>query len=433
MADAPLVIHQDLCLRPDATRVLLRPFRPTVEPRDTNPIDKPRVNHIVSRIVALSAEAVDAELSDVLARFAHRHPELLEVLDTRATDMEVALAPHPVLSIARRRLVGAYFLSEYSFEAAALFNPSIFLHPDQTTAPAGGRRFILSVRGVGEGHISTLAFRTGTVDATGSLTLDPISGLARSPHIRGRTPTLHGEEMDVVFTSDTPLSECVIFPITEAQKNGIEDARFVAFQDGGNTTYLATYTAYSGLAIRSELLETRDFQSFRLSPLNGTAALNKGMALFPRKINGQYAMIARQDNESLYLLYSDDLYTWNDGQSLLHPNYPWEFVQIGNCGSPIDLGAYWLLLTHGVGPMRRYALGAALLDKDDPTKVIARSKTPLIVSDGPEREGYVPNVIYTCGAMLYGNWIVLPYGVSDTFIRFAIVDATALVGALLTA
>ena len=431
VVDAPLVIHHDLCLRPDPSRVLLRPFRPTVEPRDNNPIDKPRANHIVSRIVALTPEAVDAELADVLDAFDHRHLELLETLDTRAAAMDSVLAPHPVLSVARRRLVGAYFMSEYSFEAAALFNPSIFPHPDQTGIAVGSKRFVLSVRGVGEGHISSLAFRTGVVDAAGGLSIDPITGLAPAPHIRGRTPTLHGEEIDIVFPSGTKLSECVIFPVTESQKNGIEDARFVAFEDAGKTTYLATYTAYSGQAIRSELMATTDFQGFRLSPLNGVAAQNKGMALFPRKIAGRYAMIARQDNENIHLLYSDDIYTWNDGQILLHPCYPWEFVQMGNCGAPIDLGAYWLLLTHGVGAMRRYAIGAALLDKDDPTKVIARSRTPLIQAIGPEREGYVPNVVYTCGAMVHDKWLVLPYGVADTFIRFATIEIANLTGSLL--
>jgi len=408
----------------------LRPFSPTVEPRDNNPVDKPRANHIVSRIVALSPEAVDAELAEVLDGFGHRHMNLLETLDTRAADMEAVLAPHPVLNIARRRLVGAYFLSEYSFEAAALFNPSILPHPDQTAVPLGCRRFILSVRGVGEGHISSLSFRTGMIDAAGGITLDPVAGLAPAPRIRGRTPTLNGEEIDVVFPLGAQLSERVIFPLTEPQKNGIEDARFVAFEGEAKTIYFATYTAYSGKAIRSELLETTDFQGFRLSPLNGTAAQNKGMALFPRKIGGRYAMIARQDNENLHLLYSDDLYTWNDGQILLHPRYPWEFVQLGNCGSPIDLGPYWLLLTHGVGPMRRYAIGAALLDKDDPGRVIARSRTPLIQSTGAEREGYVPNVVYTCGAMVHANWLVLPYGVADTFIRFATIDIARLIQTL---
>jgi predicted GH43/DUF377 family glycosyl hydrolase len=222
----------------------------------------------------------------------------------------------------------------------------------------------------------------------------------------------------------------VIFPITAAQSNGIEDARFVEFRDGDRGIYYATYTAYSGRAIRSELIETSDFVSFRLSALNGDAARNKGMALFPRKIGGRYAMIARQDNENLYLIYSDDLRTWNGGQAILKPQFPWEFVQIGNCGSPIELDEGWLLLTHGVGPVRKYSIGAALLDKNDPSKVIGRLREPLLRPDPSEREGYVPNVVYTCGAMRHNDKIIFPYAVSDTFSNFATIEIAALMQAM---
>lgn len=427
----PLLTFYDLCLRSDPGRVLARPFRPAIEPRDRNPIDKSRVNHIVDRIVALSAEQVERELAEVLAAFASRHTDFTELLDTRAADMEVALEPHPVLSVSRRRLVGSYFLNEYSFEAAALFNPSIVPHPDQTGVAEGALRIVLSLRGVGEGHISSLTFRSGTIGADGCVALDAPARLAGTPRVRGRTPVLHGEEIEAVFRADTALSERVIFPITDAQKNGIEDARFVAFDDAGVRTWLGTYTAYSGQGIRSELLQTQDFLTFRLSPLNGTAARNKGMALFPRKIGGRYAMIGRQDNENLHLIYSSDLYTWDDGQVLLNPLYPWEFVQLGNCGAPIDIGPYWLLLTHGVGAMRTYGIGAVLLDKDDPAQVIARTAEPLIRASGPDREGYVPNVVYTCGGIVHRNIVVLPYGVSDTFIRFATVGVDALVASMI--
>ena len=213
----------------------------------------------------------------------------------------------------------------------------------------------------------------------------------------------------MIFRPDEELSERVIFPITDAQSNGIEDARFVEFNDDGRKTFYATYTAYSGRAIRSELLETTDFHSFRMTPLGGSAARNKGMALFPRKIDGRYAMIGRQDNENLYLIYSDDLYTWDGGQPILQPEYPWEFVQIGNCGSPIELDDCWLLLIHGVGPVGKYSIGAVLLDKKDPSKVLARSREPLVRPEPTEREGYVPNVVYTCGAMRHGDHIILPY------------------------
>jgi predicted GH43/DUF377 family glycosyl hydrolase len=230
----------------------------------------------------------------------------------------------------------------------------------------------------------------------------------------------------VVFEQDEELSERVIFPVTDAQINGIEDARFVEFSDDGIRKFYATYTAYSGRAIRSELLETTDFESFRLTPLGGSAARNKGMALFPRKIDGRYAMIGRQYNENLYLMYSDDLYTWEAGQPFLQPEYPWEFVQIGNCGSPIELDDCWLLLTHGVGPVRKYSIGAVLLDKKDPSKVLARSREPLVGPEQTEREGYVPNVVYTCGAIRHKDLIILPYAVSDTFSNFATIKISAL-------
>ena len=224
---------------------------------------------------------------------------------------------------------------------------------------------------------------------------------------------------EVTFKAGEDISERVIFPVTAAQSNGIEDARFVAFEDEGKLTYYATYTAYDGRGIRSELLETADFLTFRMTPLKGSAARNKGMALFPRKVGGRYAMIGRQDNENLYIITSDDLHTWEGGYPILKPEYPWEFVQIGNCGSAIELDDGWLLFTHGVGPVRKYSIGAALLDKQDPTKVLARSREPLVHPDASQREGYVPNVVYTCGAIRHGERIILPYAVSDTFSNFA--------------
>ena len=270
----------------------------------------------------------------MLENFEGRHRNLLETFEARADVMEQALAAHGAFSSVQRQLIGAYFLNEYSFEASALFNPSIVPHPDQSEAPKGGLRFILSLRAVGEGHVSSLTFRAGTIAADGSLTVDPTARLASSPRIKLRVPKPDGDEIELTFNPDEELSERVIFPVTESQSNGIEDARFVQFSDGGRKTYYATYTAYSGMAIRSELIETSDFLSFRMSPLRGTAARNKGMALFPRRIDGKYAMIARQDNENLYLIYSDDLYRWDGGQAILKPQFPWEFVQIGNCGSP---------------------------------------------------------------------------------------------------
>jgi predicted GH43/DUF377 family glycosyl hydrolase len=274
--------------------------------------------------------------------------------------------------------------------------------------------------------VSSLTFRSGTIAADGSISIDPTARLASSPRIRRLGPGLIGDEVEVVFKLDQDISERVIFPVTDSQSNGIEDARFVEFTDAGRKTYYATYTAYKGTAIRSELIETRDFLSFRMSPLQGAAARNKGMALFPRRIDGKYAMIARQDNENLYLIYSDDLYRWDGGEPILKPQFPWEFVQIGNCGSPIELEEGWLLLTHGVGPVRKYSIGAALLDKRDPSKVLARSNEPLLRPEPSEREGYVPNVVYTCGAMTHNDQLILPYAVSDTFSNFATISISAL-------
>lgn len=430
MSQATFLNRQALHLRPDPARVIVRPFKPATEPRDLNPTDKMRANHIVERVLALDKEAVAAQLAEVLDNFKGRHRNLLERFEARADEMEGAFATHGVFSKTQRQLIGAYFLNEYSFEASALFNPSIVAHPDQSGVPKGSVRFVLSLRAIGEGHVSSLTFRSGTIAADGSLAVDPTARLASIPRICHRVSGPDGERIELIFKPEEDLTERVIFPVTESQSNGIEDARFVEFSDGDRKTYYATYTAYSGRAIRSELIETSDFISFRLAPLRGTAARNKGMALFPRRIDNKYAMIARQDNENLYLIYSDDLHTWDGGQAILKPQFPWEFVQIGNCGSPIELDEGWLLLTHGVGPVRKYSIGAVLLDKRDPSKVLARSREPLLRPEPSEREGYVPNVVYTCGAMRHNDRIILPYAVSDTFSNFATIEISALLAAM---
>ncbi len=427
MSQPPFLDRQALYLRPDPARVIVRPFKPATEPRDLNPTDKTRANHIVDRVLSLDSEATANQLSDVLENFQGRHRNLLRAFEARADEMEDAFTKHIAFTQMQRQLVGAYFLNEYSFEASALFNPSIVSHPDQSGIAPGSLRFVLSLRAVGEGHISSITFRSGIVTSEGHVSVEPTVRLASSPivHIRPES-----EDIEITFEADEDISERVIFPITVSQSNGIEDARFVEFRDGGSRIYYATYTAYSGRAIRSELIETSDFLSFRLSPLKGDAARNKGMALFPKKIGGQYAMIARQDNENLYLIYSDDLHTWNGGQAILKPRYPWEFVQIGNCGSPIELEEGWLLLTHGVGPVRKYSIGAALLDKNDPSKVIGRLREPLLRPEPAEREGYVPNVVYTCGAMRHNGRIIFPYAVSDTFSNVATIEIAALMKAM---
>jgi len=423
---ATFVNRRALYLRPDPARVIVRPFKPTTEPRDLNPTDKTRANHIVERVLNLDPQSAASQLADVLENFQGRHRNLLKTFERRADEMEEALLAHCTFSEVQRQLIGAYFLHEYSFEASALFNPSIVPHPDQSGIANGSLRFILSLRAVGEGHVSSLTFRAGVIAADGSIRVDPTARLATSPRIAQRTAGPFGDEVEIVFEPAPDISERVIFPVTESQSNGIEDARFVQFSDGGRTTYYATYTAYRGTAIRSELIETSDFLSFRMTPLRGAAARNKGMALFPRKIDGRYAMIARQDNENLYLIYSDDLYTWEGGQAILKPQFPWEFVQIGNCGSPVELEEGWLMLTHGVGPVRKYSIGAALLDKRDPSRVLARSSEPLLRPELSEREGYVPNVVYTCGAMAHDDQLILPYAVSDTYSNFATIQISAL-------
>jgi predicted GH43/DUF377 family glycosyl hydrolase len=422
--------RQPLYLRPDPSRVVVRPFRPASEPRDLNPTDRKRADHIVGRVLAMDADTTASLLEDVLQNFEGRHRNLLAKFEARAAEMENGLTSHADFTRSQRQLVGAYFMHEYSFEASALFNPSIVPHPDQAGAPAGGCRFVLSVRAVGEGHISSLTFRAGSIASDGSVTIDPTTRLASVPQVVNRAAGAEGDIVDVHFKDEDDISERVIFPITLAQANGIEDARFLAFEDEGQRTYYATYTAYSGGAIRSELIETRDFRSFRMTPLRGAAAGNKGMGLFPRKIDGRYAMIGRQDNENLYLIYSSDLLSWNGGMPVLKPKFPWEFVQIGTCGAPIELDEGWLLLMHGVGPVRKYAIGAALLDRSDPSRVLGRSPEPLVRPEPSEREGYVPNVVYTCGAMRQGSRIVVPYAVSDTFSTVGTIEIDALLKTL---
>ncbi len=430
MPSIPCVTRLTQQLRPDPARVVVRPFKPATEPRDLNSTEKTRANRIVDRVLSLSPEAATTQLTDVLENFRGRHRQLLEIFEARADEMEEALDSHEPFTPTQRQLVGAYFLHEYSFEASALFNPSIVRHPDQSGVIEGGLRFILSLRAVGEGHISSLTFLTGMICPDGRILMDPKSQLASIPRIANRRTGPDGDEVEIAFRPEDDISECVIFPVTASQANGIEDARFVEFVDGAHRIFYATYTAYSGHSIRTELMETRNFDNFRMYPLRGAAVRNKGMALFPRRINGRYAMIGRQDNENLYLIYSDDLYTWDDGQPILRPTQPWEFVQIGNCGPPIETEHGWLLLTHGVGAVRRYSIGAVLLHKDDPSRVIGRLTEPLLRPEQSERAGYVPNVVYTCGGLLHNKLLVIPYGIADTITGFVTLDIDDLIAAM---
>jgi predicted GH43/DUF377 family glycosyl hydrolase len=408
-------------LRADPSRVVLRPFH--LGWQATN-APQSRAISLVRDIAALSDAQVAHEYGVVLHDFQNRHWQTEHIFETRYHEVESALnLAGSGFSAQRQRLIGAYFCHEYTYAAAALMNPSIVPHPDQSGMEGGSVRFILSLRAVGEGHISSIAFREGIANIDGSFDLWPENAFATSVQRSDHCPR---EDQDCTVMverhPESSLSNTVIFPITEQQANGLEDLRLVRFDHGGgDMEWLGTYTAYSGHSIRSELMRTRDFSTFALEPIKGRAGRNKGMALFPQKIDGQYMMIGRQDGKNLYLLRSDSLDTWDDdGTLLMGPKYPWEFIQIGNCGSPILTDAGWLLITHGVGAMRKYALGCALLDRDDPSRVIARSPAPILTAEDADRAGYVPNVVYTCGAMLLGTeTLLIPYGISDIAVGFA--------------
>lgn len=471
-------------LVPDHARVLMRPFRPTTE-------DIAR--RIVAQVMALSEQEVARVLDGVMSEFGDRHHAVEKFFLNRFTQMSYLIAGRKKLSAQRQELIGAYFTHEYSPESAALFNPSIVPHPDQGGLPRGAIRFILSLRATGEGHISSITFRDGVVNARHRITLTPPVEFATEPErvpnatyekplfarkllelgvqnkfCRGVLDQLgdtftmadlrrvlpeerkHMEVSDaaadraargilllaesnyeVRFAKHQPVSQRVIFPSSPSQSNGIEDARFVRFEnDDGSFTYYATYTAYDGKIILPQLLETEDFVHFKFITLNGPAVQNKGMALFPRKIDGHYAMISRQDDENVLIMFSDNIHFWADPKILLSPAQPWEFIKMGNCGSPIETEAGWLVLSHGVGAMRKYCIGAFLLDLKDPTRVIGRLREPLIAPTEAEREGYVPNVVYTCGALLHGQEVIIPYAMSDSATSFATVSLDKILRAM---
>ena len=428
MPDSPsaAVTHLPLTLRPDPSRVVLRPFVPADNPYAAAG-DPSHVDDVVRDVLALDADEVAHRLRPVERSLAGRHRNVARVLGRRFHDM---IGPENAdhLSPEQIRLIGAYFTEEYSFEAAALFNPSIVPHPDQSGMPEGAVRFVLSQRGVGEGHVSSITFRTGTFGADGGLTLDPPGRYATSPRIE----SIPGGAADdpgvrLFYDGGAPLSAIVIFPVTLRQRHGIEDLRLTCFtEDDGKRVYLGTYTAFSGEAVREELLRTTDFDGIELVALRGGLAAAKGMALFPRRVDGYYAMLGRQDHQNIWLLTSNDLYQWDRGAVVVRPQWPWEFIQIGNCGAPIEVDEGWLVLTHGVGPVRNYCLGACLLDKADPSKLLARTREPLIAPDKHARDGYVPNVVYSCGALAVGRRLLLPYGVADSYTAFATVDVDAL-------
>lgn len=423
------LVRLPILLEPDPARVVLRPFLSAPDPRDLHQADLLRATRLTDRILAMDARAVADELETTLRAFGARHADLTAALAERYAHIRDLLGLDDDLIQERRLLIGAYFTNEYSFQSTALFNPSIVEHPDQTGLASGELRFLMSLRATGEGHISSICFRSGVVNGVGAIRVDPPGQFPTTP--RRTSAARLADSYDVAFPPGVELSERVIFPITPAQRNGIEDARFVRFvEDDGSACYFATYTAYSGREVAPEMLRTEDFRRFSFVPLRGDAVHNKGMALFPRRIGGRYAMLTRSDGETLQLVTSDDLQAWSGAHEALAAAEPWEFVQIGNCGSPIELPEGWLVLTHGVGPMRRYCIGAALLDLHDPSRMIARLRRPLLAADEGERNGYVPNVVYSCGFMAHAGNLVLPYAVSDTSTRFAIMPMADLLAAM---
>lgn len=414
---SPPPAHDAASLRPQPSRVVLRPFVPA-ENGGWGPGGKPRVARMLDRILALSQADLEEELERVLLKLKTRHREVERVLKRRYYDLVETHFAGRIASEKHMLLAGAYFIEEYSFEAAALFNPSVVIHPDQAGVAAGSVRLVLSLRAVGEGHISSITFRTALLTGDGTLTVDPPSAWAISPQIEnipGGSPEDPG--LRLFYGEHEDLSQLVIFPVTLQQRHGIEDLRLTRFvEDDGHVTFLGTYTAFSGEAIRQELLRTRDFASFELNALRGELSATKGMALFPRRIGGHYAMLGRHDHENIWLSKSNDLYQWDRGEVILAPRWPWEFVQVGVCSPPIEIDEGWLVITHGVGAIRSYCLGCCLLDKDDPSKVLARSTEPLL--QPATHDGYVPNVAYSCGALVQNRQLVLPYGVADTFTAF---------------
>jgi predicted GH43/DUF377 family glycosyl hydrolase len=418
-------------LNADPSRVVLRPFHLAWQASVSEPS---RAAQLVSDILTLDDDQAEAELDIVWQDFSERHWQIGRIFDQRFAEIaeDVRLARASVSPV-KQRLIGAYFCHEYSYAAAALMNPSVVPHPDQSGLSGGQQRFLMSLRAVGEGHISSIAFHEGMIGPGGDFRLWPQSGPAMAAVVDDRHRMEADEAVTVHRQPDSAISNSVLFPVTEAQRNGLEDLRLVSFtHDDGRREYIGTYTAYSGRAIRSEMLRTTDFASFCLEPFTGRAARNKGMALFPRKIGGRYLMVGRQDGKNVTLLSSDSLTHWDDeGELLLSPEFPWEFVQMGNCGSPIECDEGWLLLTHGVGAMRKYSLGAALLDRDDPSRVIGRTACPILTAAESDREGYVPNVVYTCGAMRVGDELFIPYGISDSAIGFATASLDDLLDLLL--
>ena len=478
-----LVQRRPTVLNTESSRVIIRPHIPG---------DSARSKGLIERVLKLSDDDVNDLLQAVLQDFSGRHRNFREALKRNFSLIAEYVPKRLSLSSEQQMLIGSYFTQEYSVEAAALFNPSIVIDPDQKGVAKGSQRFIMSFRAVGEGHVSSIEFRSGIVDENHDIFFDPVSQYVATPEMH-TDPVYHRlhfrqklEEMgasdrvtdkllkglgetftfgqleskikkllstkfrlkdkhdaidtvlwlarsnyEVIFRPDEQISERVIFPVSENESAGIEDARFVRFvDDDKSVTYYATYTAYNGFDILPQILETTDFLTFRMHTISGKAAQNKGMALFPRKINGKFVMMGRQDGVNNYIMFSDNIRIWGEAVLLEEPVHPLEFVQVGNCGSPVETSEGWLAFFHGVGPMRKYSIWAELLDRDDPSQVIGRLDEPILTPDEHERDGYVPNVVYTCGNMIHGDTLILPYGIADQRCRIATVSITELLSRL---
>jgi predicted GH43/DUF377 family glycosyl hydrolase len=434
MSGTDLVTHSRVILHPNPCRTVVRPFQPQ-DPEGFAVDGQPRPQRIAKRILSLDEKHLEAERGRIAASFSGRQDDIEKILERRFKEEvgELGIPDGNGLSRLRKLVIGGYFCEEFSFEAAALFNPSIVKHHDQSGLDEGTVRFFMSLRGIGEGHVSSVTFRTGTWrPADGEIVIDTPLPAAIPPQIVRREGPKDHESLYLDCGETRDISATVLFPFTEAQQRGIEDLRLCPFRDeDGRIVHIGTYTAFSGLVARSELLRVSDdLRHFEMHPFKGAAAQSKGMALFPRRIGGKYAMLGRQDNENIWYLTSDDLLTWEGGEKIIPPKYSWEFVQMGNCGSPHEIDEGWLVITHGVGSVRNYCLGASLLDKDDPTRLIKRMELPLVHPSPKERDGYVPNVVYSCGALVHGRTLLLPYGVADTFTAFGTVSIDDILAAM---
>jgi predicted GH43/DUF377 family glycosyl hydrolase len=403
-----MIERQNILLKPDVRRVLLQYFKIK---------DERRITNVINRILELDEKETELKWNELKIKYGWRHKKFESIIKKNYAKV-ASFINTDLISETRMNLIGSYFSKEYSIEAAALFNPSIVLHPDQTGLNLDEVRFIMSLRATGEGHISSIEFRTGIIKSNGKVIIDDVDRFISSGSYCLPGP---GEEYlyKIIFEKDITLTERVLFPSLKLESNGMEDARFVKFTDGDKEIYYGTYTAYDGKSISVNLIETKDFAEFKIYKLTGKECKDKGMALFPRKINGKFKMISRQDGENIFIMESENLVVWEEKKLLSSPRFDWDFVQLGNCGSPLEINDGWLLIIHGVGPFRTYTMSVLLLDKLNPEKVIGYLPFPLIQPDEYEREGYVPYVVYSCGSIIHNEILVIPYAMSDSATSFA--------------